>query len=190
MKYLSCLSLLLSSSVLLSFSSYVAANDSANNSTAVEKPLSVGIGTYASILDFDDSFISDLEFSGIAITVGYAFSDQFMLRGTYFSLEEDDFSEIESSGIDLLAYLGTGLTGHGFKAYIGGGVFKDEIEISGLGSESFSGLQLSGGIGYNWDAVSLDLVLAIRDPSDYEDDLNGSVDITAVSSSLLLSARF
>ena len=190
MKYLSCLSLLLSSSVLLSFSSYVAADDSTNNSAVVAKPLSVGIGTYASILATDDPFVSDSEFSGIALTVGYTISDQFLIRGTYFSLEDDDFSDIESSGIDLLGYLGTGLTGHGFKAYIGGGIFKDEIKISGFGSEDFSGLQLSGGFGYNWDSVSLDLIVGIRDSSDYEDSVNGLFDITAVSSSLLLSARF
>ncbi len=175
----------LSISLSMSFNAFAAFDDY----DGLEKPLSVGLGTYASVIAFDNAFVDDLEFSGFAITVGYAISNQYLIRGSYFSLEEDDITNLDSSGYDLLAYLGTGLASHGFKAYVGGGLFKEKLD-DGFDTESFSGLQLSGGIGYNWDSVSLDLIVGIRDSSDYEDGAISAVDITAVSSSLLLSARF
>jgi hypothetical protein len=51
---------------------------------------------------------------------------------------------------------------------------------------------LSGGIGYNWQNVALDFVLAFREKSDYEDMLVGTgVNVDAAASgSLILSARF
>jgi len=179
MKYLSFMLLLLSSSAFAG----------ADDFDSYGKTWSLGIGPYASNIDSDEAFVDDDEFSGVAITVGYALSDQFLLRGTYFSLEEDTFSEIESTGFDLLAYIGTGVATHGFKAYVGGGIFKEEIDFGGF-SEDFSGLQLSGGFGYNWDAVSLDLILGVRDPDDYEDAIGNAFDVAVVSSSLLFSARF
>lgn len=159
----------------------------------VKKPFSLGLGTYVSIIDYADQSIAEDDFSGFSLSLGYTISNNFALRGTYFSLEHNDFSELESKGIDILAHFGTGLAKQGFKAYIGGGFFKDTIESSSF-SENFSGLQLNGGIGYNWESVSLDLVLGIRDPSDYEDSVNaGSFTKTsavAVSSTLMFSARF
>ena len=52
---------------------------------------------------------------------------------------------------------------------------------------------MNGGLGYNWEVVALDFVLGIRGTSDYEDSLQDagiSSDVTAVSGSLILSARF
>ena len=108
-------------------------------------------------------------------------------------MEHDTVSAIDSTGYDLLAYYGTGLASQGFKAYIGGGLFKDTWEAIGF-NKSFSGLQLGGGLGYNWDSISLELVLNIRDSSDYEDFVNNippptSFTATAVSGSMLLSYR-
>lgn len=158
------------------------------------KPFTIGIGTYASTIAYDDSLLKDDELSGLSLSFGYAVSDQFAFRGSYFSLEHDDFSDLESKGIDLLGYFGTGLATHGFKAYIGGGFFSDKWQLGPV-SETFDGLQLSGGIGYNWDSVSLDFILGIRDASDYEDFANQAfpfnpVSAVAMSGSLLLSYRF
>lgn len=158
-----------------------------------QKRFSVGVGTYALVIGYDDPFIENDDLSGIGISASYAFSDNFGIRGEYYSLDHDDFSAIDDTGIDLVAYGGTGLATRGFKAYIGGGIFSETWELSGF-EEDFSGLQINGGIGYNWDAVALDFVLGIRDPGDYEDfiqrNLLISVDAAVVSGSLLLSARF
>lgn len=156
-----------------------------------EKRFSAGIGTYALNLSYNNA--SDDEFSGFGLSAVYAFTDQFAIRGEYYSLEHDQLSTLDVSGIDLVAYLGTGLATQGFKAYIGGGLFNETWEI-GFFEEKFSGLQINGGIGYNWDAVALDFVLGIRDSGDYEDfifrSLSVTTDATAVSGSLILSARF
>lgn len=151
-----------------------------------EKKFNIGIGTYALTISYP-SFIDD-EFSGLGLAASYAFTDRFAIRGEYYSLEHDQLSALEVSGTDLVVYFGTGLATQGFKAYIGGGLFNETWEISGF-EEDFSGLQINGGFGYNWNVIALDLVLGIRDPSDYEDFLS-TPDVTAVSGSLILSARF
>lgn len=158
-----------------------------------QKKFNIGIGTYALTIGYDDAFFQDDELSGFGISGTYAFTDQFAIRGIYYSLEHDDDSSIDNKGIDLVGYFGTGLATHGFKAYIGGGLFSETWKSSTV-EEDFSGLQINGGLGYNWDVVALDFVLAIRDPSDYENFINRtlltSVDAAAISASLILSARF
>lgn len=149
----------------------------------------IGLGIYNSTIAYD--FGPDDEFSGNAISATYAQSDNLAFRGTIFSLEHDDFSGLDSSGYDLVIYGGTGLLTQGFKIYGGGGLFKDTVEATGF-DESFNGLQLSGGLGYNWDAVAIDLVIGIRQVGDY-DDLANTVGLTAdaaVSSNLSVSFRF
>jgi len=149
----------------------------------------IGLGLYNSVISYD--FGPDDEFSGGAISATYAMSDNVAFRGTIFSLEHDDFSELESSGYDLVVYGGAGLLTQGFKVYGGGGLFKDTWEVFGF-KENFSGLQLNGGLGYNWDAVAIDFVISIRDSSDY-DDLASIIGISAdaaVSSNLSVSLRF
>lgn len=159
----------------------------------IDKKFNVGIGTYALRVAYDTPYVLDDDLGGIGVSLLYAVSDQFALRGEYYTLDHDDVSGLDDTGIDLVAYFGTGLATHGFKAYIGGGLFNETWELSGY-DESFSGLQINGGIGYNWDVVALDFVLGIRDPNDYEDFIQRSlfinVDAAAVSGSLILSARF
>jgi hypothetical protein len=159
----------------------------------IEKPFSLGFGLYQSIIAVDDSFYEDDELSGVGFSLGYAISNQFALRGTFFSLDHDDFSALESTGYDITGHVGINLASYGFKAYIGGGIFKDKWEVTGF-SKTFNGLQLNGGLGYNWESVSLDFILGIRDADDYEDFINevpgDNVSASAVTGMLLLSARF
>ena len=181
MKYLPLLFLLFISNVVHS-----AASD------PVDKRFSIGFGTYATVIAYDNSILSDDEFSGISLSLAYALSDILSLRGSYFSQDHDDISSIESTGFDFLGHVGLNMGSPGFKAYIGGGIFSEEWEVGSL-SHTFNGLQLSGGIGYNWEAVALDFILNIRDASDYEDFAStvfNDVEAGAVSGSLLLSFRF
>lgn len=171
----------------------VSLNTYAGSNGGVIKPFNIGVGSYASVIAYDNTVYDDDRFSGLSVSFGYAATDQFALRAIYFTLDHDDFSDFESKGLDLLAYLGTGLATHGFKAYVGGGIFSDKWEI-GPYSETFNGLQLSGGIGYNWDSLALDFILGIRDASEYEDFINRGLPVNisaaAVSGTLLLSYRF
>ena len=184
MKQLAALFLFVTS--LVATSVHAAAQD------PVDKRFTVGVGTYATVVAYDDPFMADDELSGLALSFSYAVSDAFAFRGSLFSLEHDDFSAIDSSGFDLLGHFGINMASPGLKLYIGGGIFKDKWELGSL-NETFSGLQLSGGIGYNWESVALDFILNIRDASDYEDSAStpfNQVDAAAASGSLLLSFRF
>ena len=158
----------------------------------VDKRFSLGVGTYSTVIAYDDSFLADDEFSGISLSFAYAVSDVLSLRATYFSQDHDTFSSIESTGFDFLGHVGLNMGSPGFKAYIGGGIFSEEWEAGSL-SQTFNGLQLSGGIGYNWESVALDFILNLRDASDYESSFNivsPNVNAAAASGSLLLSFRF
>lgn len=189
------LATLLSLTSLLSFNIFAETQSIANNtnSSPEMKHLNVGIGSYASTINVDGRYgDEDLEFSGFSFSGSYNLNDNVAFRASYYSLEWDESSELESSGFDILAYYGTGLATEGFKAYIGGGLFTDTWEGDGE-EEDFSGLQLSGGIGYNWEVVALDLIVGIRSADDYADmieDFGGEGDVTAVSASFVVSARF
>lgn len=159
-----------------------------------EKKFSIGLGTYALNLAYSDASMgSDDEFSGFAINASYAFNDHVAVKGAYYSLEHDDFSEIEAKGLDLAVVGGMGLATEGFKIYGGGGLFNETWEFPRFADEKFSGIQLVGGLGYNWDVVSVDLSVAIRNASDYADfleSIGGTGTVTAVTGALTVSARF
>ncbi len=155
------------------------------------KNWSVGVGTQSLTVTNDDE---DIEFGGAIITASYAFSDSLAIKGSFHSLENDDVSDLTSDSFDIIGYWGTGLQSEGFKAYIGAGFFSDTWEIDGYqGDESFSGFALSGGLGYSWEYVTVDFMLGARAADDYAklvEDVGGSGTITAITTSLVLSARF
>ncbi len=149
---------------------------------------SAGVGSYALVVEADG--YSEDQFAGFSVFGDYAFNDHFSLRGQYYSVEHDDFSELEASGLEANAYFGTGLASNGFKAFIGGGFYSEEMEADGF-DENFFGAQISGGIGYNWQKVSLDFTLAIRTAGDYADMLDEDEDdVVAASGSLNIAYRF
>lgn len=156
-----------------------------------DKHWQVGIGSYALTIEVDDSYNdSEDDFVGGNFSVAYAFTDSFSVRGQFYALEHDDFSEIEVSGAEFNAYYGTGMLNEGFKAFIGGGFYTETLEFESV-DEDFSGVQLSGGVGYNWEHVSLDFALSLRSVGDYADfaDVDDD-DTTAAAGSLNLSYRF
>ncbi|WP_372761554.1 outer membrane beta-barrel protein [Pseudoalteromonas sp.] len=175
---------LLLSTLLLS--SHVTANGS---EPAREKHWSVGAGAYAFTLTNDNSSSEDLDFSGFNIAAGYAVNNHFQIRGTYFSLENDEYSEIESDGFDIMAYGGVGFSKKGFRGYGGAGFFSDKWSALNE-SESMSGFQLGGGLGYNWGPAALDFVVTLRQADEYEDFMFSSGTYVAVSGNLTMSYLF
>jgi hypothetical protein len=155
------------------------------------KNWSVGAGVQSLKVTND---YEDIKFGGTIITASYAFSDSLAVRGSIHSLEHDDTSALTSDSFDIIGYWGTGLQSEGFKAYIGAGIFSDTWEYDDyLEDDKFSGLAFSGGLGYNWEYVSVDLMLGARAAQDYADlieEAGGSGTIMAVTTSLVLSARF
>ncbi|RCU49568.1 hypothetical protein EZV61_15515 [Corallincola luteus] len=172
--------------LILAFAPFLANAESIAESET--KQWSVGVGSYALIIDSDD--YGDDTFEGYALSADYAINDNFAVRGNYYSLEHEDLSSLEIDGFELLGYFGTGLMTEGFKAYIGGGFFSENLDGPFGLDEDFSGLQLNGGLGYNWEYVALDFSLAVRDPSDYEDLGDDDDDLTVVSGLLKIAFRF
>jgi len=155
------------------------------------KNWNVGVGAQSLTVTND---FEDIEFSGAIVTASYAFSDSFALRGSFHSLENDDESDLTSNSFDIVGYWGTGLQSKGFKGYIGVGLFSDTWELDGFqGEEKFSGAVFSGGLGYSWEYITVDFMLGARTAGDYADlieDVGGSGTIMAITTSLVLSARF
>lgn len=186
-------------SILVAF----AATTLATNSFAQETNLStgpiheatknwtLGAGFQTLTVSNDDE---DLDFGGFIGSAQYAFSNNSAIRASVHTLENDDFSDLTSDSFDVSVYYGSGLLDNGFKAYIGVGLFSDSWELDGLsGDESFSGFLFSGGIGYSWDQVAVDFIIGARAADDYADlieEVGGSGTITAITSSLVISARF
>jgi hypothetical protein len=154
-----------------------------------EKPYTVGISRYYSTIDAGS--LGSEDFSGFSISGAQNFTDNISVRLTYFSLEHDDFVYIDSEGYDVVIHFGTGLRSLGFKAYIGGGYFNVTVS-SGQLKGSASGLQVNGGLGYNWDKIALDFILSVRDADDFQDLVSppNNVSVDLYSGSLLLSYRF
>ncbi|MCW8935313.1 MAG: hypothetical protein OQK98_11370 [Gammaproteobacteria bacterium] len=153
----------------------------------IEKKINLSFGTYALTVAYTDFFLNDETLSGTAFSASYAVSNNIAFRGTIFSLNHDDFSEVDASGTDIMGLFGSGFTTQGFKGYLGAGIYNDSWKGPG-GSISFNGIQLNGGIGYNWEVIALDLLIGIREQTDYDNLAN--TDTAVVSSSLSLSARF
>lgn len=146
---------------------------------------------FADDYDYDDEF-----FVGGAFFVNYHFNESISARVQFYAIEHDDFSEIEMSGVDLLLYWGGGFLSEGFKWYIGGGAYSETLEIGNY-EEDFSGGQLNGGIGYNWEHIALDFSIGARTTSDYEDfaddeetTIDRDEDMFALTAALGVSVRF
>jgi hypothetical protein len=168
---------------------FLCANASAESADDdSEKSYTVGVSRYVSTIDAD----FNRDFSGFAVSAAQNFTDNYSLRFTYYSLESDDLVFIDSEGYDIVFHFGIGLRTRGFKAYIGPGYFKDNVSGCAI-CGSASGLQVNGGLGYNWDKVALDFILSIRDASDYQDAFSpppNNISVDVYSGSLLLSYRF
>jgi hypothetical protein len=155
------------------------------------KNWNVGAGIQSLTVTNDDE---NSDFGGNILTVSYAFSDSLAVRGSIHSLEHDEYSELTSDSYDIIGYWGSGLQSEGFKAYIGAGLFSDTWEVDGYQEdENFSGVVFSGGLGYSWEYITVDLILGARQAKDYADlvEKSGSTGIImAITTSLVLSARF
>lgn len=159
------------------------------------KNFNLGIGYYSLQVYntySDETYSHDSErLNGISLSAAYMFSDNVALRGTYYSLSQSNFFNTDTDGYEVLVYAGRGMAMRGFKWYLGGGYFSEQWD-SEAESNSFSGLQLGGGFGYNWERYAFDLLLHLRDPGDYDEHLSvPGIEIkTAGVLSLMLSRRF
>jgi hypothetical protein len=149
----------------------------------------VGVGGYAVVVD---GYNDRNELSGNSLSVAFVLNDYVAVKGQYYSIdnEESKSYNFDLSGYDVNAYFGNNLQSNGFKYYSGIGFYKETLGYSS-GDEDIIGAQISGGIGYNWSHVSLDLTLSYRTVGDYADYFDEKDDnVTAMSSSLTVAYRF
>jgi len=152
------------------------------------KNWSVGIGSFAVVIDGNGS--NRDEFGGLGLSTTFTFNDNFAIQAQHYSLENDVENDIEISGYEASAYVGNNLKSEGFKTYGGVGFYSEKMEYRRF-SESFTGAHLSGGLGYNWERLSLDFTLSLRTVGDYADFSDEErEDITALSGALIAAFRF
>lgn len=136
-----------------------------------ERNFSVGVTTSGLTLATDG--FEDDEASGLGVTASAYFQDtgRFQLggRATLAFMEHDDLSGLDVTTFDASLLWGQGFNAEGFKWYLSGGIFNDKwsYDVTSF-SENFNGLQLGGGIGYNWDRIALDGWLTARNTSSYK----------------------
>lgn len=184
----SMLSTVISGALLLTFSSQLLAVESSYDD---EKPMTIGVGTFAVVFDAEDDDHGEDEFAGVNLSATYAINDHMAIRAQYYRLEHDDLNDLDLKGFEANIYGGTGLLTEGFKAYGGGGLYSEKLAYNSYVDESFSGVQFSGGIGYNWPHLALDFGVSVRSVGDYADFVGEDEDdVVAVSSSLTLAFRF
>lgn len=129
---------------------------------------SVGLTSSATTVIFDDE---ENTFSGLGLTYTGVFSDsgnrQWAGRITYASQEHVDFTSVTANALDASVLWGAKINRVGFKWYLSGGLFNEKWSAPGF-SKTQAGLQLGGGIGYNWRPVSLDFWINLRNGGAYE----------------------
>ena len=160
--------------------------------TATEpKKFNLGAGYYSLQL-YDEAYSYDSDrFNGISLSASYMFTNRVALRANYYMLRQGDFAYDDADGWEVLALFGNGLATQGGKWYVGAGYFNEQWQASS-GSDSFNGLQLGGGFGYNWETIALEMQLTFRNTGDYDDTL-GTQNTDIISAgvlAVLLSTRF
>lgn len=170
----------------------MAATPAFSSEDVDQKRFSVGIASFATAVSYDTYYgTEDERFGGFALFGTAAVNDNVAFRLTYANQSYEDDSNLDLVAVEGSLLAGTGLASTGFKAYGSVGFFSETLEYSGYSDEyDFSGLMLGGGIGYNWNPVSLEFWIHFRDSSDYEDFAGSGIDATAASGGLGLSARF
>ena len=160
----------------------------ANDDPQTKKQWTAGFGLYA--LSLDNEIKSNVNFAGLNASNTFSFNDTLSIRGQYYALNHDKPSNTNVNGFEVSVLYGTGLTSEGFKAYIGAGVYSETHVIENI-NKNYACVQLSGGggIGFNWNSISLDLSLGIRTTGDYE-DVSNETNIKAASTALILGYRY
>ncbi|MGM0609349.1 MAG: hypothetical protein ACQESP_13145 [Candidatus Muiribacteriota bacterium] len=164
-----------------------------------EKFNHVMIGSHASVINNNAEGMEDDELSGFILSYQRNINKNVAFRGGYFADEHDDFSFIETRGVEAQMLISNDFTSKGFFYFGGAGLFSESWEYSGKDIDfDFSGYLLSLGIGYKWDHVVLDFIINYKDPGDYEDKINEfagafyqeSIDVVALSGGLSIGVRF
>lgn len=111
--------------------------------------------------------------SGLGLSYTLVFSDsghrQWASRFTYASHESCCYRGVSVTALDASVLWGRNLNRQGFKWAAGGGYFYENFSYPNRQpSDVFSGLQLTGALGYNFQPFSLDFWLNFRSGDSYD----------------------
>lgn len=148
---------------------------------------SVSLVSAATVVSYENTW-GNTEFSGLGISFFTTLHDndskQWAARATYAYMKYNNSSAISLHASDFSVVWGSNLNRIGFKWGVGGGLFNERL-TSFRSNETFNGVQLTGGLGYNWENVSLAFWMNLRPASAYPGYVNA-----AANGGLELGYRF
>jgi len=135
----------------------------------------IGVGSFALNYESDQQ---SADWNGFTLRGTMISSKHFAMRGRIYNTEASGFwgNTQEISGFDFSGLLGTNWN-QGINFFGGFGFYSEDLTDDLQPDDSWSGLMLSIGLGYQWQNASLELSGDLRDPSDpeeYADDSNAS----------------
>jgi len=171
----------------------VALSLSANTQARDNLSFSVGASTFALSQNITNGYNDvDLTFTGLQLVGAMSVSDNVQAQLTIYGASESDDSDLTLSGNSIRMNLGQGFQKKGFKAYATVGYFNESFEYFSSESDTISGFEFGGAIGYNFDAISLDYGITIRGSAGYEKDgvWGAGNDVTTATGFLSLTGNF
>lgn len=158
-----------------------------------ESQFQIGIGSHNEVVYLDDLIIgsgsgasiyeASISSSALEFSARYLFNNHIGVEGSYYLGGDADVEEERNGvstsytatnlevtgGMEVNALLGLSLIDHGWFGYTGVGYYIDNWEYDSQ-SKKYKGTQIPIGFGYNFDSVSIDLQVAVRSASSYDDD--------------------
>ena len=148
----------------------------------------IGGGMYSlgSRVDPDSGPRSDIEnFNGPNIVLRQAFHPNWSGEVGYYSIEHEDHSDWDLSGLVINLWLSTNAYEPGWIFGIGGGLYTED-----WGQETYDGFQFGILLGYRWENFGVEIMTGGRDTSDQEDAWGGDADIVHSMASLNVLYQF
>lgn len=166
---------------------------SANTQARDNLSFSLGASTFALAQNISDGFTeTDLTFTGLQLVGAMSVSDNVQAQLSIYGASEADYDDLTVSGNSIRMNFGKGFQLKGFKAYATVGYFNESLEDATSESDGISGFEFGGAIGYNFDAVSLDYGITIRNSDGYAKDgvWGEGLDVTTATGFLALTGNF
>lgn len=153
---------------------------------------SVGLARFAiSQTTEQGSYYQDYIYTGVKISGAVNLNNHIQGGVGFYNTSETQFSDLSLKGYNLRVNFGKGFTQEGFKIYGSFGLYNDQLD-NGVVTENVKGLELGGGLGYNFGNIAVDWGYTLRDSSEYETErmYGENMDVTTTSAFLALSANF
>lgn len=153
----------------------------------------VGAGLFSAHIDPAEDYMPKNDDYGLSVFAEMPQSDYLASR---FMLYRTQTKDTQLSGFETQMMIGYGLSKPGFRIYTGPGWHREKIEVernNDTAHRIFNGWGWHVGLGYQYQAVTLDLSASLRDNADYYSEnkrIGSDKEPNAYVSNLLISYRF